>query len=752
MQRRRFLATIRRHFKANPVRTTLIGVLGLLIVLGIAGLLYFAVIAAQLPSEGEISNIRIPDSTKIYDRTGQVLLYDLAQDQKRTVVPLSDIPDSLKQATIDIEDQRFYTEPGIDLKGIIRAVFVDLTSGSLAQGGSTITQQLARNTFLSPNRTLTRKIKETLLAVKINHYYSKDKVLELYLNQIPYGPTIYGVETASEDYFGKPVNELTLGESAVLASLPKAPSRYSPWGSHVDELMARQRLVLQKMYENGHITKDQLTAAENEQITFQQQYRGMKAPHFVVMVEEYLAQKYGEDVLQKGNLKITTTLDWDLQQAAEKAVSEGAARNAQLYDGKNAALVAEDPKTGQVLALVGSHDYFDIQGQGNFNVATQGLRQPGSALKPFVYMSAFEKGYTPNTILYDVPTEFVSGDPNCPTTPNYSAAEGTCFHPQNFNDTFLGPVPMKIGLAQSMNVVSVKTLYLTGLNDAVTLANQLGIATLTDPSRYGLSLVLGGGEVRLIDMVKAYGVLAQDGVQHPQAIVLEVKDADGKTLESFQDQPQAVIQPQYPQLINGILKDANLRAGLFQSSLNLTVFPGHEVALKTGTTNDYRDAWAFGYTPSLVAGVWAGNNNNQAMQRHGSSILAAVPIWSQFMNAALQHYPSEAFASAEIPVTGKAVLDGATSVNGEVHDILYYVDRANPTGPPPANPSADSQFANWEYAVTQWASTNAILNSGGDTTSTNPFGTSTDATTTVNGGNGTDVQFDGNGNPTTNGQ
>lgn len=725
MKRKRLLAIIRRHFKTSPVRTSLIGLLGLLIIFAVIGLLYFAVIAAQLPSENEISNIQIPDSTKIYDRTGNTLLYDLAQDQKRTVVPLSQIPEHLKNATIDIEDERFYTEPGVDWRGILRALFVNITHGEIVQGGSTITQQLARNTFLSPRQSLTRKIKETLLAVKINHYYTKDKILELYLNQIPYGPTIYGVETASEDYFGKPVTDLTLGESAIIASLPKAPSRLSPWGSHVDELRARQRLVLQKMYENGHITNEEREAAENEQITFQQQYRGMKAPHFVVMVEEYLAEKYGEDVLQKGNLKITTTLDWELQQAAEKAVSEGAARNTERYGGTNAALAAEDPKTGQILALVGSHDYFDIEGEGNFNVAAQGLRQPGSALKPFVYLSAFQKGYTPNTTLYDVPTEFVSGDPNCPATPNYAAGEGTCFHPQNFNDAFLGPVPMRTGLAQSMNVVSVKALYLAGLRDAITLANQLGVTTLTDPNRYGLSLVLGGGEVRLIDMVKAYSVLAQDGITRPQQIVLEVKDAEGKTLEKYEDKPQEVVPAHYARLINGILTDTNERAGLFQGSLGLTVFPGHEVALKTGTTNDYRDAWAFGYTPSLTVGVWAGNNNNKPMQRQGSSILAAVPIWSQFMGEALKRYPAEAFARTDIPTTGKPVLDGMPT--GEPHTILYYVDRANPMGDPPSNPASDSQFANWEYGVQQWAFANPLPDLLGNGTST----TSTDATSTV---------------------
>jgi len=720
-----FFTRIKHQFREQPLRSGIIAGLLALIALGVIGLAYFAVIAAQLPNEDQISNIQIPNSTKIYDRTGEVLLYDLAQDQKRTIVPIESIPDVMKYATIDIEDQRFYSEAsGIDIKAIIRALAVDLIHGSIVQGGSTITQQVAKNTFLSPKQTITRKLQEILLAIKINHYYSKDKILELYLNQSPYGPTMYGVETASEDYFGKPVTEVTVAQAALLAALPKAPSRFSPYGTHTDELFARQRTVLQKMKDNGHIDQQQLDEALKEHITFEPLYRGMKAPHFVTMVEEYLAQKYGDETVQKGNLKVITTLDWELQQKAEKAVADGVERNTKLYKGTNGALVAEDPKTGQILAMVGSADYFDLENQGNFNVATQGLRQPGSATKPFVYLSAFEKGYTPATTIFDVPTEFTAGDPvNCPAIPNFSVSSPGCFHPQNFEGTFLGPVSMTTGLAESMNVVAVKVLYLTGVKDAITLMNSFGLSTLTDSARYGLSLVLGGGEVRLVDMVKAYSVLSQEGTLHDQASVLEVRDATGQVLEKYQDNIHPVVDPQYPRMINKILDNAAARAPLFQASQGLTVFPGYDVALKTGTTNDYRDAWAMGYTPNLVVGVWAGNNNNKPMVKSGSSILAAVPMWSAFMKEALPHFTAETFADAGIPTTGKPVLDGASAVDGQVHSILYYVNRNDPLGPPPSNPSSDPQFNNWEYAVQTWAGNNPLPidgepGTGSSTTST----------------------------------
>lgn len=586
-------------------------------------------------------------------------------------------------------------------------------------GGSTITQQLARTAFLTLNQTFSRKIKELILAIRLNKYYSKDQILALYLNEVPYGSTISGVEEASEAYFNEPVQNLNLAQSALLAAIPQAPTYYSPWGSHVSDLLDRQKLVLQKMYELGKITKDQLNAALAYKIAFQPQSTGIiKAPHFVMAVQDYLVQKYGENLVDDGGLKVITTLDWNLQQEAEEAVEQGAAQNQKLYQGYNAALVAQDPTTGQVLALVGSRDYFatsslpagctpglNCKFEPNFDVATQGLRQPGSSLKPFVYMTGFQAGYTPSTTLFDVPTEF-STDPACPAIPDLTNTNPKCFHPQDFEGTFQGPISIRNALAQSVNVPAVEMLYLVGIKNAVDNAYNFGLTTLTSPDTYGLSLVLGGGAVRLIDLVEAYSALSQDGVKHAQTMVLSVTDSGGNTLESYADQSVTVADPQSVRLVTDILSDANARSGLFQNSMNLTVFPGYDVALKTGTSNDYKDAWAMGYTPSLVVGVWAGNNDNTALQKNGSSILAAVPTWHAFMQMALASATPEAFTQPNPVNPTKPILAGDYLANDQLHTILYYVNKSDPAGPPPADPNADPQFHNWETDLLAWASKN----------------------------------------------
>lgn len=673
------------------------------LIVGFLVILYFA---KTLPSIEEISNQQISQSTRIYDRTGTILLYEITSGERRTVVPFAQIPQSVKDATVAIEDQNFYNEPAFDLKGIFRALLVDITSGGIVQGGSTITQQLARTAFLTLNQTITRKIKEFILAIKLNEYYSKDQILGLYLNEVSYGPNIAGVEEASESYFGAPVENVNLAQSAVLAALPQAPTYYSPWNSHVNQLISRQQLVLQKMYQLGKITKPQLDEALAYKIVFQpQSIGGIKAPHFVMAVEDYLLQKYGEDIVARGGLRVTTTLDWGLQQDAETAVTQGVARNTELYQAKNGALVAEDPTTGQILALVGSANYFDTKNDGNFNVATQGLRQPGSSLKPFVYMTGFQMGYTPDTILFDVPTEF-STDSSCPSTPDFTATNKKCFHPQDFEGTFAGPLSIRNALAQSVNVPAVEMLYLVGEKNAIQNAYNFGLTTLTDPASYGLSLVLGGGAVRLIDLTEAYSVLSQSGVKHNQTMILQVQDTKGNILESYNDQTQQVADAQSVRLVNDILSDPQARAPLMGGSQNLTVFPGYDVALKTGTSNDYRDAWSMGYTPSLVVGVWAGNNNNAPMQKNGSSILAAVPIWHAFMQQALPKVPVETFTKPDPPAENKPILAGNYLDNNQIHSILYYVDKDDPAGPPPANPAADPQFTNWETATLAWAAKN----------------------------------------------
>ena len=436
---------------------------GIVVVVGLIGLFCLALYYAKnLPSLQEIATAGVTshESTRFYDRTGTILLYQIGVQQ--TAASFSDFPQSLKDATVAIEDQEFYSEPAFSYKSILRAAYVDLTHASIVQGGSTITQQVARNAFLTLDQTFSRKLKELILAIRLGQLYSKDQILGLYLNDVSYGPTLIGAETASEAYFGIPAPQLDIAQSAVIAALPNAPTYYSPWGNHVSDLLARQKLILQKMYSLQKITKAQFNTAVAEKITFQpQSIGGIKAPHFVMAVEEYLVQKYGEDVVDNTSMKVITTLDWNLQQKAETAVSVGVAQNVKLYQGKNAALVAEDPKTGQILALVGSSDYFNIANDGNFDVATQGLRQPGSSLKPFVYLTAFTMGYTPETVLFDVPTEF-STSLSCPAVPNFTSTNTTCFHPQDFEETFAGPMSIRTALAQSVNVPAVKMLYLVG--------------------------------------------------------------------------------------------------------------------------------------------------------------------------------------------------------------------------------------------------------------------------------------------------
>ena len=669
---------------------------------GLTAALFFFYIARSLPSSQLITAQRIPQSTKIYDRTGAVLLYEIHGEEKRTTIPFDSIPLFLKQATIALEDANFYTHAAFEPKSLLRAFWFDLRNRGALQGGSTITQQLAKNAFLSPERTLTRKVKELLLAFQLERRFTKDEILNLYLNYIPYGANTYGVEAASQAFFGKSAKDLLLPEAATLAAVAKAPTRYSPWGGHLDELLARKNLTLERMFKEGFITEKVRDEAREYALNFVPQLTGIKAPHFVIAIQDYLANAYGEDFVRTAGLKVTTTLDWDLQQIAEKAVADGAARNEELYRGKNAALVAEDPTTGQVLALVGSRDYFDVENEGNFNVATQGLRQPGSSIKPFAYAAAFERGYPSNTIIFDTETEFdTTGDPE------------RSYHPHNYDNTFRGPITMRESLAQSINVSSVKTLYLAGIDQTLAILKKFGITTLNDRNRYGLSLVLGGGEVKLAELVNAYSVFAQDGIFRKQTMVLEVKDGE-TVLEKYRDNSTLAIEPQYARMINDILSDPEARRPLFQNSFAQTVFSGYEVALKTGTTNDYRDAWALGYTPKLVVGVWAGNNDNQPMQKKGGSILAAVPIWHQFLAAALLKTDAAAFQKPDLVSVAKPMLNGSSIAvysDGikqypQIHSILYYARIKDPLGPLPINPAEDSQFTRWEEGVLVWASRN----------------------------------------------
>ncbi|MEK7566164.1 MAG: transglycosylase domain-containing protein [Patescibacteria group bacterium] len=674
------------------------------------GLFEMAKIAKSLPNPEKAVAWQVAQSTKIYDRTGKVLLYEISGQGRRTVLSSTDIPDNMRNATIAAEDQNFYKHAGLDWKGIARAFFMNILKGEIVQGGSTITQQLAKNAFLSNEKTFQRKIKELILTYWIEKYYSKDDILNLYLNQISYGSNTYGIESASQLYLAKSAKNLTLAEAATMAVLPKSPPYYSPWGTHINELLARKNHILDQMQKVGFISEQEKELAQKTTPKFTQQNLGsIKAPHFVMMVKDYLIDKYGEEALNTNGFDVVTTLDWNLQQTAEKVVKEGASRNAELYKGKNAALVAEDPKTGQLLALVGSANYFDKSIDGNFNVANQGLRQPGSSIKPLVYATAFKEGYSPDTVVFDLPTEFLSNNPSCPLLNiNYQTNNLPCYHPQNYDHIFRGPVNLRSALAQSINVPAVKVLYLAGLNNVIKTAEDFGVTTLNDADRIGLSLVLGGGEVKLTELVGAYSVFAQEGMRHQQAIILNIKDSRGRIMESFVDRPTQAIDSQYARLINDILSDNDARRPLYQSSFDLTTFDDREVALKTGTTNDYVDAWTFGYTPSLVVGVWAGNNHRESMQKSAGSILAALPIWSSFMKQVINKFPNEPFNNPDPITQPKPMLNGQYNTGSQIHDILFYVNKNDPLGPPPANPTDDPQFLNWEAPVRFWTQQNIL--------------------------------------------
>ena len=700
---------IRKNFKSS-IPVALLAILA-------GSLVLLALILNDLPNPEEFETRQVAQSTKIYDRTGKVLLYEIHGEEKRTTVPYSEIPESVKKATISIEDKDFYSHGGFSIPSIINGAIIEPLTGKSdrSRGGSTITQQLAKNAFLSSERTLIRKVKELIVAYELEKKYTKDEILNLYLNQIPYGNNAYGIEAAAQTYFNKHASELSLAESAVLASLPKATSYYSR-GNHTAELMDRKDLVLQKMQEYGYISEKEMEQAQKIKIEFAPQATNLKAPHFVLEVQDYLNKKYGDDYIQTAGLNVITTLDWDLQQIAEKTVLDGVARNKELYDGNNAALMAQDAATGQILAMVGSKDYFaspepegctpskDCKFEGNFNVVTQGLRQPGSATKPLAYAASFKKGLTPDTVVFDTETEFdTTGIPE------------NSYKPGNYSGKFKGPVTLRDALSQSLNIPAVKILYIAGIDNMLALAKDFGITTLTERSRYGLSLVLGGGEVTLKDLVGAYTVFAQEGMKHQQTMVLSITDSKKNLIEEYKDAATKVIEPQYPRMINNILSDIEARSALFLSaSLAMTVFPGHEVALKTGTTNDYRDAWTIGYTPDLVVGVWTGNNNNEPLQKNGSSVLAAMPIWSSFMKEALKNRPLISFNKPDPYESQKPMFNKEYIANykigdqtyPQIHDLLFYIDKKDPTGPQPANPENDIQFKQWEDPVLQWAQQN----------------------------------------------
>ncbi len=704
----RFISML-RHFRPRS-RYELILLLGSLILIA-GSFIFFWTTTIPIPDIRSLEERKVTQSTKIYDRTGTILLDDLGDDVTRTIVPISEISPYIQKASVAIEDSEFYEHNGIKVTSFIRSILVNVVRLGFEQGGSTITQQVVKNSILTTDKTIIRKVKEWVLALKLEQILSKEEILSLYLNESPYGGSMYGVEEASMRFFGKPANAVTLAEAAYLAAIPQAPTYFSPYGNHLDALESRKNLVLARMHELGFISSAEYDAAIQEQVQFQPPSQsGIRAPHFVFFVREQLEKEYGQRALEENGWRIITTLDMELEEKAEEIVKRYALENQEKFNASNAAIVAIHPQTGDILTMAGSRDYFDDTIDGNVNIAVA-KRQPGSSFKPFVYAAAFQKGYAPETALFDVRTQFST---LCPA--DSTSEDPPCYYPENYDGVYRGPMSLRDALAQSINTVAVKVLYLVGLEPALQVARTMGITTLEGPDRYGLTLVLGGGEVTLLDLVSAYGVFANEGTRNPYRAILSIQDRDGAVVREYPLQPVEALDQSVAHSISDVLADNAARTPAFGSNSALSI-PGQHVAAKTGTTNDYRDAWIVGYSPTIAVGAWAGNNDNTPMEKRVAGFIVA-PLWNEFMRAALQKYPSSPFPEPEPLVTAdskpilRGIWQGSDSISDPsgmlrvttaVHSILYWVDKNNPAGPKLSDPNQDPQFSRWEYAVRRWA-------------------------------------------------
>ncbi len=607
-----------------------------------------------LPNPQLLTRRDIEVTTKIFDRNG-VLLYEIYVDQNRTPLPLAEVPKTVKQATVAIEDQDFYRHSGISPRGIIRALR-EIIFNQRLQGGSTITQQLIKSALLTPEVKLSRKIKEILLAFWAERLYTKDQILEMYLNQVPYGGTAWGIEAASQTYFGKSIKDVSLAEAALLAGLPAAPTEFSPFGSYPEKAFARQAEVLRRMVEDRYISPEEAQKALTEKIHLKVPRIAIRAPHFVMYVKELLENRYGPRLVDQGGLRIKTSLDISIQEKIEDIVRTNMENLSALQVGNGAALVT-NPKTGEILAMVGSKDYFNLTSEGNVNVATS-LRQPGSSIKVVNYAAALESGFTAATILDDSPVVY-----RLVGSPSYS--------PVNYDGKFHGAVPLRYALGNSYNIPAVKVLARLGVATMLAKGKLMGIDSWQDPSRYGLSLTLGGGEVTMLEMAKVYGTLANAGRRMDLLPILEVTDYTGRIIES--NQPKhgiTAVKPEAAWILTNILSDNNARTTAFGTNSAL-VIPGKTVAVKTGTSNDKRDNWTIGYTPSLVSVVWVGNNDNSPMNPYlTSGVTGAAPIWHEIMADLLKDKADEAFPKP----------DGVVAVPCYFDRIEYFIKGTEPTG------------------------------------------------------------------------
>ena len=627
---------LRSFNKTKFLTSLLIGGIIFVVVAFILGIAVFTYFATKLPSPDTLTNRNIDESTKILDRNGK-LLYEVFGEEDRTLITLDKVSPYLVNAVLATEDGDFYKHDGFDVKGFLRGLVSCIVKSS-CQGGSTLTQQLSKNALLSSERTLIRKIKELILSLQIEKKYLKDEILQMYLNEAPFGHQSYGVESASSLYFNKSVKDLTLGQATLLAGLPQQPSTYSPCNSP-ENAKGRQLTVIRLMEKNGwydknkqkqHITKEEAEMARNEELTFNCKFSNIKAPHFVMYVKKVLEDKYGTEIVEKGGLKVTTSLDLDLQDKAQAVVTDSIETSGKDYGVGNGALVALKPGTGEVLAMVGSKDYFSNEDEGQFNVATA-KRQPGSSIKPITYITALSRGYTAGDIFFDVKTKFPGGEGQ----PDYE--------PENYDKKYQGPIFMRDALGNSINTVAVKLLSLVGIDNMIQTANKLGIKSLdAKASYYGLSLTLGSGEVTLLELTNAYSTFANKGLYVDPVLVLKVENSSGKVLEEWKKtKGTQAVKEEEAYILSNILSDNNARLRAFGSYSYLT-FPNHTVAVKTGTTNDVRDNWTIGYTPSIAIGVWVGNNDNSPMSVK-SGVAGAAPIFNKVMTEYLKGKSDEKF-------------------------------------------------------------------------------------------------------------
>jgi penicillin-binding protein 1C len=717
-----FFSWMKHHTHLVITLTLSIGII-------LVGAFFIWVATLKIPTLDNFSERKVTSSTKIMDRTGEIVLYNLHENIKRTVVSGETIDSEIKNAMIAIEDKDFYNHKGVKISSTIRGALSQLIPGDFfnKSGGSTITQQVIKNTLLNSDKQISRKIKEWILSLKLEQTMTKNDILTLYLNEIPFGGSVYGIEEGARMFFGVSSSDVSLAQAAYLAAIPNAPTYYSPYGKNREKLETRKNLILLKMKEQNMITVEEYESAKNEEVIFSPLSDSSgKALHFVDYIRAYLEEKYGENKLLVDGLKVTTTLDWDLQEVAEKAVLDNALKNETQWNASNSALVALDPKTGQILAMVGSRDYSDTAIDGQFNVVTA-RRQPGSSFKPIIYARAFEKGFRPETVLFDIPTQF---SPACAASSRETG--NGCYAPDNYDGVFLGPISLRSALGQSRNIPAVKLLYLVGIGDALQTAKQLGITTLDKNfDRYGLTLVLGGGEVSLLDLTSVYGVFANNGIRNVPTGILKIEDNAGNVLEEYKQKPEQVISEDAAHMVSSVLADNQARTPLFGA--NSTVNLGPSVAVKSGTTNDNKDAWMVGYSPEIAVGVWSGNNDNKPMKK-GSAISA--PAWRAVMQKGLELYPQSSFSGySDIDTTSSPIIRGLwwggesftiDTVSGKLateftppetkkeyviknpHSILYWINKDNPRDVRPGIGISDGQYKNWEASLQQWIATRGI--------------------------------------------